>query len=135
MAELLKKGETIHSSLKQVNAPKTIAQLSKKFVEQMQKGNVDSAIKLISDNMQNGILPLTDTTLKLLKQKHPKSALMTEEVLLLDQPESIHQIKYKCSSQRCRCSSQSRINNQRWIWTFGDRCRWLEKNSDIETVC
>ena len=39
------------------------------------------------------ILPLTDTTLKLLKQKHLKFALTTEEVLLPDQPESINQIK------------------------------------------
>ena len=61
----------------------------------MQKGNVDSAIKLITNNIQNVVLPLTETTLKLLKQKHPKSAPSTEKVLLPDQPESIHQIKYK----------------------------------------
>ena len=30
-----------------------------------------------------------------MKQKHPKSALSTEEVLLPDQPESIHQVKYE----------------------------------------
>ena len=52
----------------------------------MQKGNVDSAIKLITNNMQTGIPPLTDTTLKLFKQKHPKSAPTTEGVLLPDQP-------------------------------------------------
>ena len=86
LAELLKGGETIQSSLKHVDGPKTIAQLSKKFVEQMQKGNVDSAIKLITNNMQTGIPPLTDTTLKLFKQKHPKSAPTTEGVLLPDQP-------------------------------------------------
>ena len=34
--------------------------------------------------MQNGILPPADTTLKLLKQKHPKSAPLIEEVLLPD---------------------------------------------------
>ena len=68
----------------------------------MEKGNVDSTIKLITNNMQNGILPLTDTTLTLLKQKHPKSAPRTEhgapwteEVPLPDQPESIHRIKYE----------------------------------------
>ena len=87
--------ETIKNRPKQVNAPKAIAQLSKKFVEQMQKGNVDSAIKLITSNMQNAILPLTDTILKLLKQKYPKSAPTTEEVLLSDRTESIHQIKYE----------------------------------------
>ena len=55
VAELLKEGETIQSSLKQVNAPKTMAQVRKKYEEQMQKGNVDSAIKLITNNLQNGI--------------------------------------------------------------------------------
>ena len=95
LAEILKEGETIQSTLKLVNAPKTIAYLSKFFLEQMQKGNVDNAIKLITNNMQNVILPLTETTLKLSKQKHPKSALSTETVLLPDQPGSIHQIKYK----------------------------------------
>ena len=53
LAELLKESETIQSSLKHADTPKTIAQLSKKFVEQMQKGNVDSTIKLITNNMQN----------------------------------------------------------------------------------
>ena len=55
IAELLKEGETIQSSLKQVNAPKTMVQVRKKYVEQMQKGNVGSAIKLITNNMQNEI--------------------------------------------------------------------------------
>ena len=61
----------------------------------MQKGNVDSAIKLITNNMQKGILPLTDTTLTLLKQKRPNSVLTTEEVFLSEQSESIQQIKYE----------------------------------------
>ena len=95
MAELLNEGETVQGSFKQVNAPKTIAQLSKEIVEQMQKGNVDRAIKLITNNMENGILPLSDTTLKLFKKKHPQSAPSTEEVLLPDQPECIHRIKDK----------------------------------------
>ena len=61
----------------------------------MQIVTVDSAIKLITKNMQNGIITLTDTTLKLLKQKHPKSATSTEEVLFSYQAKNIHQIKYK----------------------------------------
>ena len=59
--------ETLRSSLKQVNAPKTIAQLWKNVVQQMQKNNVESAIKIITNNMENGILPLPDTNLGLLK--------------------------------------------------------------------
>ena len=58
-----------------------LTQLLKKFMEQMQKGNVDIAIKLITNNMQNGMLTLTDTTLSLLKQKPPRSPT-TEEVLI-----------------------------------------------------
>ena len=61
----------------------------------MQIVTVASAIKLITNNMQNGIIPLTDTNLKLWKQMHPKSAPSTEEVLFSSQPKSIHQIKYK----------------------------------------
>ena len=61
----------------------------------MQIVTVASAIKLITNNMQNGIITLTDTTLKLWKQMHPKSAPSTEEVLFSSQPKSIHQIKYK----------------------------------------
>ena len=95
LAELLKEGESIQSSFKHVNVAQTITQLSKKFVEQMQKGDFDSAIKLITNNMQIGILPQTDTTLTLLKQKHPKSAPTTEEVLLPNQTKSIHRIKYE----------------------------------------
>ena len=41
------------------------------------------------------LLPSGIRGLKLLKQKHTKSTPPTEEVLLPDQPESIHQIKYK----------------------------------------
>ena len=65
-AKLLKGDETIQSCLKQIT-PKTLAQLSKEFVEPIEKGNAVSAIKIITNNMQNGILYLTDTTLKLLK--------------------------------------------------------------------
>ena len=52
LGELLKEGETMQSSLELVNAPKTITQLSKKIVEQVQKG-YDSAIKLMQNGMQN----------------------------------------------------------------------------------
>ena len=56
----------------------------KSFVEQMQKVNYDSVIKLITKNKQNGILPLTDATLKLFKKKHSKSAPTTDKVCLIN---------------------------------------------------
>ena len=71
LLQLLKEGETIQKGLKDSTKPKSITQLSKRFVEYMNKGNINSTIKLLSNNMENGVLPLNDTTLNLLKQKTP----------------------------------------------------------------
>ena len=46
--------------------------------------------------MENGILPLNDTTLNLLKQKHPRQSEADKHLLFDDIPKSIHKIKYKC---------------------------------------
>ena len=43
---------------------------------------MDGALKLPTNNMSNGILQLTDATLLLLKQKHPKSREPPPEVLI-----------------------------------------------------
>ena len=39
----------------------------------MQKVDVNGALKLLTNNMANGILPLNEETLKLIKQKHPEA--------------------------------------------------------------
>ena len=80
--EHLFEGETIQSHLHYINTPKSIGKLSKKFVLLMVKGNVNGALKLLKSNISNGILPLDDKTLSLLKQKHPASCELNEEVLL-----------------------------------------------------
>lgn len=67
--ELLREAETIQERLKSINTSKNIAQLSKQFVAKMSKGNVNGALKLLTTNMSNGILPLNDETLKLIQQK------------------------------------------------------------------
>ena len=61
--QLFKEEETIQKGLKDSTKPKSIAQLIKKFVEYENKGNINSAIKLLSNNVENGILPLNNTTL------------------------------------------------------------------------
>ena len=61
--QLFKEEETIQKGLKDSTKPKSIAQLIKKFVEYKNKGNINSAIKLLSNNVENGILPLNNTTL------------------------------------------------------------------------
>ena len=39
----------------------------------MKKGNVNGALKLLTKNIKDGILPLNGKTLNNLKEKHPKS--------------------------------------------------------------
>ena len=46
--------------------------ISLKLKNMMSKGNVNGALKILTENMSNEILPLNDKTLKMLKQKHPE---------------------------------------------------------------
>ena len=45
--------------------------------------------------MESGVLPLNNDTLKILKQKHPKPAKAYEDVLLPDESESVHFVKFE----------------------------------------
>ena len=60
----------------------------------MRKGNVHNAIKLLTDNMNCGILSLTEETLPQLKKKYPPEHSADPEVLLPDKPEEVHPIKF-----------------------------------------
>ena len=93
--ELLFEGETIQSRLHHINTPKNIGELSKKFTSLMKKGNVNGALKLLTSNMSNGILPLDDKTLSLLKQKHPVSSDLNEEVLLRGEKPFVHPVVFE----------------------------------------
>ena len=90
----LKEEETIQKDLRVSNTPSTIMEISKKFTREMRKGNINSAIKLLANNMQNGILPLNDKTLHRIKQKHPHGKDAHPDILLPDIPEEIHPIKF-----------------------------------------
>ena len=48
----------------------------------MQKGNVNGAIKVLSNNMKGGVLPLNDETLNSLAQKHEKASEIREDITL-----------------------------------------------------
>ena len=61
----------------------------------MKKGNVNSTMKILTDNMKNGILLLTVQTLNQLKLKHQEAKEASQEILLTDTPETIHLIKFK----------------------------------------
>ena len=63
LLELLKEAETIQKSLRSKKTSTNIAEISKSFSQEMQKENVNSAMKILTGNMKNGILPLTRQTL------------------------------------------------------------------------
>ena len=93
--ELLKEGATIQKDLRDVIENKTLSEISRKFTTKMQKGNVNGAIKILTNNMQNGILPLNKETLNNLKLKHPKAKPAPDEILLNDLPEEVHPVKFE----------------------------------------
>ena len=71
-----------------------INEISKKFTREMRKGNIHNAMKLLTNNMKIGVLPLTKKTLEQLKQKHPQRRDADPEIMLPDKPEEIHPIKF-----------------------------------------
>lgn len=93
LSDLLFEAETFQETLlkakKKVN---TTAELFKKFIKKMQTSNINGAIKLLSNNMVDGILPLNQETLDMLHQK--KNILMQPahqrtSYLMTLQPKSI----------------------------------------------
>ena len=92
--ELLLEGEIIQSRLHDINTPKSIGELSKKFALLMEKGNANGALKLLASNISNGIIPL-DKTLSLLKQKLPASSGLNEQVLLRGEKTSVHPVVFE----------------------------------------
>ena len=50
-----------------------IEKLSSKFKQLMQKSNANGALRLLTNNMSNGILPLYDKNLQMLSLKHSKA--------------------------------------------------------------
>ena len=60
----------------------------------MRKGNVNGALKLLTNSMSNGILPLFNKTLDLLKQKHPGPKESSPETLLQGLFRPIHPVAY-----------------------------------------
>ena len=93
--ELSKEGATTEGTLKSVNTRNTIGEISKNFIKKTKHGNINGAIKLLTNNMQNGVFSLNEKTLELLRQKHPKASPATEGVLLTDDIQKIHPIKFE----------------------------------------
>lgn len=79
---LQNEADAIQSRIPKNNGRRSIDTISKKFKELIEKGNVNSAIKIITNNMSNGVLPLNDHTLDLLHVKHPQAEHVNEVAAL-----------------------------------------------------
>ena len=95
LLELLQESLTIRRNLKSVKGLKTVAQISKKFVEERQKGNVNGALKPLTDDMDYGIPLLNYDTISELKMKHPQASALYPIILLPDETQNIHPIRYE----------------------------------------
>ena len=60
----------------------------------MEKGNVNAAIRIVTNNMGGGILPLNDETLSLLEQKHPEGREVNEDFILQGPISTVNPIVY-----------------------------------------
>ena len=82
LLKLFREAEAIQSRLPINNGKRDMAATSRRFKELMQKGNVNGAIKLLTNNMKGGILPLNNETMELLRTKHPERKEAIEDALL-----------------------------------------------------
>ena len=92
--ELLIEGQNIQKTLSDSKSIKTIAELAKKCKNYMKKDHDNAALKLLTNNIKDGILPLNNETLNSLKEKHPKSENAKNDVLLTGVPQRVHQIMF-----------------------------------------
>ena len=90
LTELFIQSETMQKSLSDSKSIKTVAQLCKRLKNYMKESNINAAVKLLSNNMQDWILPLNNEALNKLKEKHPKSKNTSNNILLTGVPQDVH---------------------------------------------
>ena len=95
ISNLLYEGETIQERMKISEKGMNIEKISLKFKNMVSKGNVNGVLKPLAENMSNGILPLTDKTLKMLKQKHPEANEPLQAGVLQGPTRPVHPIVYE----------------------------------------
>ena len=95
LLELFAERETIQDRLKTITSTGEIADISRMFKLLMQKGHVNTALKLLTSYMNNGILPLNHDTLIPLDQKHPDTKEVHEDTLIDQQSKITHPIVYE----------------------------------------
>ena len=80
----------------------------------MGKGNVNGTLQLLTNNMSNGTLPLSNNTLLVLHVKYPEQQEVHNEALLQDSVKQVHSIVYDDIEKSIGNESDHKI--KRWLW-------------------
>lgn len=92
--EILYEDQNIHDRLEAPGNTRSIIKISKKFKFLISKWNVNGALKLSTNSMSNGICPLSNKTLDLLKQEHPEPMESSSETPLQGPYRQIYPVAY-----------------------------------------
>ena len=95
ITELMIESKTIQEILPSTSSQINIEKRSSKFKQLMQKSNVDGALHLLTNNMSNGILPLSEETLQILSLKHPVAQQARRKAVLQGPKKQMHNIVYE----------------------------------------
>ena len=92
--ELYRECTTIQSRLSSSQRTMSPEAMSRKFASLMKSGKVSAAVKLLTNEMSGGILPLNDETFHLLQTKHPDPKPCHPEALCDFQAPDVHTVVF-----------------------------------------
>ena len=87
---MVKHTQTALKGLKSFQKPSTIAEILRKFKQLMQKGSINLALNLLTNNMDHGILALDQKTVSQLVLNHPQKSRTLDDILINGPQEKVH---------------------------------------------
>ena len=92
IGELLTECRTLQNRLPESQSRLADDELTKRFTNLMLQGNVRQAVRLLERDASNGVLPLNQSTLNDLRQKHPDGQQINEEMILQGPVENVSSV-------------------------------------------
>ena len=118
--QLLGEATTLQSRLRKIGMMKNTNVVSRKFNEYISNRNVNSAIKLPSNNMKGRALRLNKESIALLKVKYPVGKAASEETKLRGLLPTIKNIIVDV------INDSMFLDHQRWVQMAGDKSWYQE---------
>ena len=92
---LLDESDTIQRRLRSSAPVNSVEAISKKFATLMKQGKLSAAVKLLTSNMEGGILPLNEETMQLLRSKHPEPTPCNSDALFDEHAPEVHPVVFE----------------------------------------